>query len=326
MLNSYTKFAYCRGQNGLPIAFGALSGLSPDPSESNVLYTLEDSFYMKSRFFKIKVKKGKASKIAKATNIVDTNGIFAAVAPYGEFSADDLAEMINDDGTVNIDGEGIAADGNGSFYIASEGRGTIGDKERPIESLNFIFKVDEDGVIQQVITLPDEWNDKQLRFGLEGVAYNPDSNVLVAVLQRAWGDDTNPAVMVYSLDDNAWAGYGYYPLETPASQYGGWVGLSDITYVGDGKYYILERDNQGLTDAAIKRIYCIDMNTWTGDGFLFSKDIVSDIINIMDDYGTLPMEKYEGLAYTVGGVFIVNDGDGVDDNSGELQLLNLGDL
>ena len=77
----------------------------------------------------------------KAIDIKDTNGVFAAVSPYGEFSADDLAAMINDDMTVNIDSEGIAADGEGNFYIAHEGRGTVFDADRPIESLNFIFKL-----------------------------------------------------------------------------------------------------------------------------------------------------------------------------------------
>ena len=311
----------------VPIAFAALSGLSPDPSKDGILYSVEDSFYSKSRFFKIKTgKSGKSSKLVKAINIKDTNGVFAAVSPYGEFSADDLAAMINDDMTVNIDSEGIAADGKGNFYIAHEGRGTIGDEDRPIESLNFIFKVNGSGDILDVITLPDAWNNKQLRFGLEGVAYNPDSNTLVAVLQRAWGDDANPAVMVYSLDNDAWVGYGYYPLDAATSPAGGWVGLSDITYVGENKFYVIERDNQGYTDARVKKIYEIDVSDWTGDGYEFSKSLVKDILDITDEIGALPFEKYEGLAYTADGVWIVNDNDGVDDNSGEIQLLNLGDI
>ena len=47
----------------------------------------------------------------------------------------------------------------------------------------------------------------------------------------------------------------FYPLDDVESQYGGWVGLSDITNVGEGEYLVLERDNQGGPDAAIKRIY-----------------------------------------------------------------------
>jgi hypothetical protein len=43
--------------------------------------------------------------------------------------------------------------------------------------------------------------------------------------------------------------------------------------------------------------------------------------------GGLVPEKIEGSAITASGnVWIVNDNDGVDDNSGETQLLNLGPL
>ena len=38
-------------------------------------------------------------------------------------------------------------------------------------------------------------------------------------------------------------------------------------------------------------------------------------------------EKVEGSTVTVGGnVWIINDNDGVDDNSGETQLINLGTI
>mmetsp|Transcript_32881 Transcript_32881/g.49613 ORF Transcript_32881/g.49613 Transcript_32881/m.49613 type:complete len:796 (+) Transcript_32881:40-2427(+) len=307
-----------------PIPFAALSGLSPDPSDKKVLYSIEDSFYAKTRMFKILVgKKGKPSSLVAAINIVDTNDVFSNFAPYGEFSSDDLASLINEDKTVNIDGEGIAADGEGIFYIASEGRGTIGDENRPIESLNFIFKVDSMGTILDVITLPDEWNDKQLRFGMEGIAYAPDADLLVVVLQRAWGDDEYPAVFVYDLAGGDWVGYGFYPLDDRESPNGGWVGLSDITYIGDGKFYVLERDNQGYTDARVKKIYEINVSEWSEDGDLFSKTLVKDILHITDDIGALPFEKYEGLAKTESGLWIVNDNDGVDDNSGEIQLLNI---
>jgi hypothetical protein len=50
----------------------------------------------------------------------------------------------------------------------------------------------------------------------------------------------------------------------------------------------------------------------------------------MDDLkaaGGLVSEKIEGSAMTASGdVYIVNDNDGVDDNSGEIQLINLGQL
>mmetsp|Transcript_26518 Transcript_26518/g.53229 ORF Transcript_26518/g.53229 Transcript_26518/m.53229 type:complete len:125 (+) Transcript_26518:163-537(+) len=84
--------------------------------------------------------------------------------------------MVNDDKTVNIDQEGIVAVSDG-FWIATEGSGTIDDPKRPIKTLSLLFKTDKDGVIEQVVTLPDEVNDIQLRFGFEGVTANDNEDV-----------------------------------------------------------------------------------------------------------------------------------------------------
>jgi hypothetical protein len=58
-----------------------------------------------------------------------------------------------------------------------------------------------------------------------------------------------------------------------------------------------------------------------------AKSLVSDLIldDAYGDTGGLIPEKLEGLAALEdGSALIVNDNDGVDDNSGETQLLNLG--
>ena len=237
--------------------------------------------------------------------------------------------MINADKTVNIDPEGIAADGNGVFYIAHEGSGTVGDEDKPVKSLNMIFKVDSTGLIHQVITLPDEMNDKQVRYGLECVSYVPDNGGCLAVcLQRARGQDAGPLIMIYSLENDAWMGSAVYPLDDPESQDGGWVGLSDIAWVSEMCFYVLERDNKGNLDAVVKRIYSIDLGGYDADGYSIQKTLVKDLV-ADDVYGTvggLTPEKIEGLAHNGKGWWIVNDNDGVDYNSGEIQLMNLGPI
>ncbi|KAL7550531.1 hypothetical protein ACHAWF_013752 [Thalassiosira exigua] len=75
---------------------------------------------------------------------------------------------------VNIDSEGIAVDPAGGFWVASEGRRAVSDENRPIKCLNFVSKLDEAGVIKQVVTLPDKVDSIQLRFGFEGVAVDCD--------------------------------------------------------------------------------------------------------------------------------------------------------
>jgi len=298
--------------NGVPVPWSAISGMiSAGP---DCLYAVEDSAYAKSRFFKIDTSSYPAI-ITKATRIKDTNGLLYDL-PYGD-------TLVNDDLTVNIDPEGITVDGEGFLWIASEGRGTVGDSSRPVESLNMIFKVDLEGNILDIVCLPEEFNNIQVRYGIEGVTYvaNEDRDYLVIALQRAWADDDHPMILAYNLQDKEFFRF-FYPLDEVESQNGGWVGLSDITYLGDGKFLVLERDNQYGPDAAIKRVYCINLLESDVDDVV-EKVLVADLMPLLQTTGGMMYEKIEGMAVSTDGlVWISNDNDGVDDNSGETQLLS----
>ena len=78
---------------------------------------------------------------------------------------------------------------------------------------------------------------------------------------------------------------------------------SIVQYTFHVKYFLVlvERDNQGLTDAAVKRMYRIDLNVEL-EGQVIEKELVTDLIDIYSTIGALPMEKIEGLAYTKKGV------------------------
>ena len=268
--------------------------------------------------------------------ITDSNDVFAGFAAtvvadgldaddparLEVFDSADLAAMINADKTVNIDPEGIAKASDGGFWVASEGNGTIGDAGRPINTLNFIFKTNANGIIEQVISLPDDVNANQLRFGFEGIA-EYDGKAYVA-FQRVWAGDTNVRIGIYDPATTEWS-FLFYPLDAAESTNGGWVGLSDITSLGNGEFLVLERDNQGGPFAAVKRIYKVDTNGLDANAVV-TKTLVKDILADLTD-GHLTFEKVEGMARLGNGdVLIVNDNDGVDDNSGESQLINLGDI
>jgi hypothetical protein len=317
--------------NGTPIPWSAMSGLSADPNNPNLLYAIEDSFYGSNRIFTIDVSKSPAELNAELT-IVDSNDVFAGLAsglPAGpddtQFTQADLAAMINADKSVNIDPEGVAArlDGLG-FWVASEGSGTKTDTaNRPINSLNFVFKVTTAGVIEQVIMLPTAVNDMQVRFGFEGVTeYN---GKLYVAFQREWGGEAFVRVGAYDMSAQTWAFY-QYTLDAVTSPAGGWTGLSDITSLGNGEMLVVERDNQGGPDARIKRLYKFSVSGLV-DGSAISKTLVRDLMGDLAATGGLTPEKIEGSAVMANGdVYIINDNDGVDDNSGETRLIKLGQI
>lgn len=299
--------------NELPIAWSALSGLAADPNDANRLYAIEDSFFGSNRIFSINITEQPAL-IEHAMPIIDNNGYLASMQSF------DLAKQVNDDKTVNLDPEGIAVAADGGFWIVSEGSGTVGDTKKPFNYPNLLLKTDSHGEIQQVITLPQSMNDVQLRFGFEGVAeYN---GLVYVALQRAWNKEANPRIGIYNPADTTWQ-FVYYPLEEKASPAGGWVGLSDMTAIGNGQFWVLERDNQGGPDAAIKSIYQIDLSD-VKPGQTIEKTLVRDLLPDLKQANGLVAEKVEGLALTTDGkVYIVNDNDGVDDNSGETQLIHV---
>lgn len=95
---------------------------------------------------------------------------------------------------------------------------------------------------------------------------------------------------------------------------------------GGGRFIVLERDNQGGEDAAIKRLFSIDLGNFSiEDGTTIEKSFYKDLIPDLMSYGGTVIEKVEGLAITNNGeIWINTDNDGVDDNSGEQLLLNVG--
>lgn len=309
---------------GVAIPWSAMSGLSRGHNK-RTLYAVEDSFYASSRFFTIDISR-KPYIVSSATNILDSDGVLASIATDGEFTDYSLADMINDDGTVNLDPEGIARDNrDGSLWIVSEGKGTKGEGEE-ITSINLILNVDADtGVIKKVVQLPDSIADAQLKWGLEGIAYV--GGRIVVCLQRAWQGMTNPKILVYDIDLGLWTLVVDYPLDAVESSAGGWVGLADITSVGKNKFYVLERDNQGNKDAAVKRVYCINLKR-AKFGDVLSKKLVVDLLPTLQQktQGLVP-EKIEGLAWiNRRNLYLINDNDGVDDNNGETNLWNLATL
>lgn len=308
--------------DGNPIPWSALSALASDANYPNILYSIEDSFFGQNRIFTLDISI-KPALIVNETKIMDTNNVFAnsgVNAHLPSVTNAELAAMINADKSVNIDPEGLAVAADGGFWIASEGSGAAANAA----SMNLIFKTDAYGVIESVVHLPAVVNGLQINNGFEGIAeYN---NSLYLAFQRAWGAEANPRIGIYDLATQTWK-FVFYPLDAYSSQFaGGWVGLSEITSLGNGEFMVLERDNRGGLDASIKRLYKINLQTAT-DGQTITKTLIKDIKPVLGGTTGPLLEKVEGTAVTLkGDVYIVTDNDGVNDHSGETQLINLGKL
>ena len=312
---------------GRPVGWGALSGLTMDLQDKNTAYTVSDSFYDSSRIFAIDLAKNTA-RLTREIVLKDTNDALAAVD----------RSLVNDDSerTVNLDLEGITSSENGGFWLASEGSGSIGDTDKPFQFENMLVNVSPTGTIEQVVTLPTDTASRQLRFGFEGVTsvISDTTELLYVVFQRTWsGDKANHArIGQYNTLTGNWK-YFYYPLDAPESDNEGWVGLSAITSLGDDMFMVIERDNQGGPDAAIKRLYqfsIADLSPLADDSSnavdypIISKTLVDDLMDNLLATGGLTLEKVEGLTVTPNGtVLVINDNDGVDDSNGETQLLRL---
>ena len=319
--SSYPKIVSSDRSDGTPIPWGALSGLATSPSDKHTVFTIHDSFYNKSRIYAMDVSK-KPAVIEDEIILKDKLGKLKAVAP----------NQVNDDGTVNIDSEGIAVRKNGSFWIASEGAGSVDDDSRPVTSSNLLLRISPKGVIREVIKLPHTVNARQRRFGYEGVASvgRGKNEVVYVAFQREWVGDSKGFVRIgrYETATGEWT-FFYYPLDEATSPNGGWVGLSEITYLGNDKFAVIERDNQGNTDATIKRIYKFSIagltplaDTDTPKFPVINKTLVRDLMPDLKATGGAVLEKIEGLTVLHNGkLLVVNDNDGVDDSNGETQLL-----
>lgn len=317
----YPTIISADGDNGLPIPFSALSGLG---YMDGMLYSVEDSFYKESRMFVIDPSTYSPATITAAVKIMDSNDVLSSVLADATKIPEVMIgarTIVNDDKTVNVDLEGIAPV-EGGFWLCSEGRGTFDDASRPLEMPNLLLMVDTEGVIMKAVTLPLEVGNIQLRFGFEGVTVYGD--YVVVAFQRVWNGEDGVRIGLYNTVDETWS-FVFYGLDTPTR---GWVGLSDITSIGDGKFYVLERDNQGGFDSTIKKVYEIDLGDLSGAAAVPStvveKTLVVDLVpEIMAFNGAL-LEKVEGMAVdSDGNLWINNDNDGVDDNSGEQLLIKI---
>lgn len=284
-------------RNNRPIGFGALSGLTADPKKPGILYAINDSFYSSQpTIFTIDANQ-KPAQIIKATPITRNH---------------EAAQL--------LDLEGITTDGQGGFWLASEGN----QKKMVMHAL---YHMNAKGEITQQIPFPPKLLASQKRFGAEGITRVGDA--LWIALQRPWQDDPKNKVklIAYNIKTNEWNAV-HYPLEKTKK---GWVGLSEITY-HDNHLYIVERDNQIGKNAAIKKLYRISLTNLQpaklGNHLTtVTKEEVHDFIPNLKATSGYVADKLEGFAIDADGIgYAVTDNDGVDKSNGETLFFSIGKM
>ena len=268
------------------IGWGAISGMVA--GEDGIVYAVNDSFYgYQPTIFTIDTNVTPA-RITKALPV--TRAGHAA---------------------QKLDLEGITLDGEGGYWLASEGR-----TDRVIP--HAIYHVNADGEIEAEISLPAELLAVEKRFGFEGITKVGDT--LWMAVQREWADDPADHVklVAYNIASKEW-GAVHYPKAAADT---GWVGLSEIVAQGDF-FYVVERDNQIGAAAKIKKVYRIPATEMVPAPLgsvlpVVSKEEARDLIPDLAANGGYVVDKVEGLAiFADGTAWISTDNDGVDDSSGE---------
>lgn len=275
------------------IGWGAISGMVAD--EDGMIYAVNDSFYgYQPRIFTIDPSQTPARIIA-ATDV--TRAGYPA---------------------QKMDMEGITLDGEGGFWIASEGRT---DRLVP----HAIYHVKANGQIKEEIALPAELLAVEKRFGFEGITLVGDT--LWMAVQREWADDDKGFVKLvsYNTTTEEW-GAVRYPLDAVET---GWIGLSEIQAHGD-YVYLIERDNQIGENAAVKQVTRVALSELVpaplgGDLPVVTKEVVYDLIPDLASNGGYVVDKIEGMAIMQDGTtWMSTDNDGVDDSSGETFFWSIG--
>ncbi|MER5553772.1 esterase-like activity of phytase family protein [Streptomyces sp. NPDC002793] len=282
---------------GTPIGWGALGALSAVPGRADELYTVTDAAYSTTRV--LTVDAGSEPAVIKRELTVKD----AAGEPVG------------------YDAEGIHARPQGGFWLAVEGKKGPG---------NQLVRLDRHGVTQQVVPIPSDVAAGLGSQGFEGVTATTGRDgreIVWAALQREAGTDPAGVVRLgrYDVRAGTWSWYGYR-LGTTTTD-GDWIGLSEITVVGN-RLAVIERDKLNGPAAGVKRIYTVDLpRTAAPQGALtvLPKTLAHDVLPDLRATKGWTQEKLEGLTVAGDGhVYAVTDNDGLDDSTGETVFLDLG--
>lgn len=248
----------------------------------------------------------------------------------------DLDGNLLDYDAFGADMEGIIVTENGDFWTVDEYRPAIYHFDEAGALINrfvpqgtaALAELDAGAFGEE--TLPAHYINRRRNRGFEAMALDTDNNVLYAFIQtplmnpdRDASDNSNVIRMVGINPETGEAVAEYiYLLEKPAYRPGNVDKIGDAVYIGDGKFYVVDRDS-AVGPTSKKPLFMIDINGATN--LLAQKTIeqrtpdelaapikaVNKIkVANLPSLGYVAGDKIEGLALLDDGrLAILNDND-----------------
>lgn len=314
----YPSIVSANNEQGSPIPWASLSGMTPLPHNEDTVLAVSDSYFAESKVFTINTRE-RPAVITKAITITG--------------------------GTGNYDPEGIAVAPDGTYWIASEGDGNA-------TRANRILQITPAGKILSEIGLPytieacraASENTGSLGAGFEGLTIvgNERDYKLYIAQQRGWdytstdcesldddhenanvGEPRHSRIWIYDPDAQEWSHIAY-ELE-PVPEIASWVGLSEISRSPHGDFVFIERDNRSGDFATLKTLVLVKASAFEDSRITRQEKNIVDLQPQLKSTNGWITDKPEGVAITPRGqVFVVTDNDGADGWSGETWFLRLG--
>lgn len=295
-LDGWPSIVSKNDSSGMPIGWGALSGLTASPQIMGKLTAVSDSAYAEGRLYHIMAMPDKPAMITGVTVVKDENGP-----------------------VEGLDLEGIYERPMGGYWLASEAK-------KPSDAA--LHRIDSDGMVLDTVKLPAEVTSKLGKWNLEGVTATglDTTETVYFAIQRLKEDLTQTMIGAYHVKSEEFSWYSY-PLETTTVE-GDWIGISEITALGGDKFAVIERDKLNGPDAALKKVYMVDLGEKGGSADNPTKVEKEELLDVLPDLKAprgWTQEKLEGLAMDVTGrMYAVTDNDAVDDATGETVFMDLG--
>lgn len=298
------------GEDGFAIPWTALGALSGHPTDPNTLFAASDSALDKGYIY-----------------TVDASGEQAKITARGVVTRDGAP-------AEGLDIEGLDARADGGFWLASEGKKGAENK---------IYRTDANHAIVEEITLPADVSSHIGKWGLEGIDSRTNvagqEELFVAIQRPLWKDpaadkrealegDNTTRIGRYNTVTKEWTWFTYELTATDTK--GDWMGLSEITVLGD-TLLVIERDKLNGPDAAVKQVTQVQIPSddaiaaAAGVPVPLEKLQTLDLLPKLQGTNGWTQEKLEGFALNSNNeMFAVTDNDGLDDATGETVFMRLG--